>query len=106
MLEVEDVSAVATSVTKLEGKRYVGSSLTKSFDGAVVLHDATVTFEPGEIHSIIGENGAGKSTLVKILSGVYQPDSGTLALGGSDLSGSIRTVLSNAGSTSFRKSRR
>ncbi|MFZ0060004.1 MAG: sugar ABC transporter ATP-binding protein, partial [Acidimicrobiales bacterium] len=81
------VSAVATSVTKLEGKRYVGSSLTKSFDGAVVLHDATVTFEPGEIHSIIGENGAGKSTLVKILSGVYQPDSGTLALGGERLIG-------------------
>ena len=39
-------------------------------------------FRPGEIRAICGENGAGKSTLVKILTGVYQPDAGTLTVGG------------------------
>ncbi len=81
------VTEGVASPTKLQGVSYVGTSLTKSFDGAVVLNDATVTFEPGEIHSIVGENGAGKSTLVKILSGIYQPDSGTLVLGGERLIG-------------------
>ena len=46
-----------------------------------------MTFEPGEIHSVVGENGAGKSTLLKIMSGIYQPDSGELVLGEDRLSG-------------------
>jgi ABC-type sugar transport system ATPase subunit len=59
----------------------VGRSITKSFDGATVLRDVTITFEPGEIHTLVGENGAGKSTLVKILAGIYQADSAELLLG-------------------------
>lgn len=52
--------------------------ITKSFPGVMALDDVTVRIMPGEIHSIVGENGAGKSTLMKILSGVYQKDSGEI----------------------------
>lgn len=65
----------------------MGRSITKSFDGATVLRDVTVAFEPGEIHTLVGENGAGKSTLLKILAGIYQPDSGELLLGNDRLNG-------------------
>ncbi|HPO03355.1 MAG TPA: ATP-binding cassette domain-containing protein, partial [Treponemataceae bacterium] len=43
-----------------------------------------IVFHPGEIHALLGENGAGKSTLVHILSGLYQPTSGCVRIGGRD----------------------
>ena len=70
-----------------QGTRYVGRSITKSFDGATVLSQVSISFEAGEIHSVVGENGAGKSTLVKIMAGIYQPDSGELLLGQHRLAG-------------------
>ncbi len=69
------------------GLRYEGRNLEKSFDGARVLSRVTVSFAPGEVHTIAGENGAGKSTLLKIMAGIYQPDSGELWLGDERLSG-------------------
>ena len=56
--------------------------ITKRFPGVVALEDMSLDVRPGEFHAICGENGAGKSTLVNILSGVYQPDGGTLEIGG------------------------
>jgi len=55
---------------------------TKRFGAVHALVDASVTLYPGEAHALLGENGAGKSTLVKILAGVYQPDGGSLLVGG------------------------
>jgi ribose transport system ATP-binding protein/rhamnose transport system ATP-binding protein len=56
--------------------------LSKSFGPIAALKDISLDIGPGEIHGICGENGAGKSTLVKILTGVYRPDDGTVLVGG------------------------
>jgi ABC-type sugar transport system ATPase subunit len=57
-------------------------SITKRFPGVVALDDVSLEVRRGELHAICGENGAGKSTLMKILSGVYQPDAGSLEVHG------------------------
>ena len=64
------------------GADYETRGISKSFDDVAVLHDVTVHFHRGEIHSLIGENGAGKSTLLKILSGMIPADRGELVLDG------------------------
>jgi ABC-type sugar transport system ATPase subunit/ribose/xylose/arabinose/galactoside ABC-type transport system permease subunit len=57
--------------------------ITKTFSGATALSNIDLAIRPGEIHALLGQNGAGKSTLVKIMTGVYQPDSGDVLVGGS-----------------------
>ena len=52
--------------------------VSKSFAMTAALRDMSLAIHPGEIHAIVGENGAGKSTLIKIMTGVYQPDSGDI----------------------------
>ena len=61
-----------------EASRLVIEGMSRSFGETRALTSATLRLSPGEIHSLVGENGSGKSTLIKILSGVLQPDSGTL----------------------------
>lgn len=59
--------------------------LGKRYGQTVALSDATVTFQPGAIHTILGENGSGKSTMLKILSGVVAPSEGRVVLNGQDI---------------------
>ncbi len=56
--------------------------LSKRFGGVNALSDVSLSIDRGEIHALVGENGAGKSTLMKILAGIYQPDSGTVLIEG------------------------
>jgi ribose transport system ATP-binding protein len=56
--------------------------IDKSFPGVHALRGASLSVDAGEVHVLLGENGAGKSTLMKILSGQYQADAGTITLDG------------------------
>ena len=58
--------------------------ITISFPGVLALDQVDFTLRRGEVHSLMGENGAGKSTLIKALTGVYQIDSGTIAVDGEE----------------------
>ncbi|MDY0974855.1 sugar ABC transporter ATP-binding protein [Massilia sp. CFBP9012] len=58
------------------------SGIHKQFPGVKALSDAGLRLYPGEVHTLMGQNGAGKSTLIKVLTGVYQPERGSIVLDG------------------------
>ena len=60
--------------------------IRKSFPGVLVLDDVDFSVRYGEVHALMGENGAGKSTLIKILTGIYTSDSGTIEIDGKEVS--------------------
>jgi len=59
--------------------------ISKRFPGVIALDSVDLEVHQGEIVALAGENGAGKSTLMKILGGVYQPDSGRVRIDGNDV---------------------
>ncbi|MEP6781569.1 MAG: ABC transporter ATP-binding protein [Gemmatimonadaceae bacterium] len=61
--------------------------IAKSFGSVQANRDASLEVRVGEIHALVGENGAGKSTLMRILSGLYAPDAGTIEVLGKDVTG-------------------
>jgi rhamnose transport system ATP-binding protein len=56
--------------------------IEKTFPGVRALSGVSFDVRAGEVHALLGENGAGKSTLIKIVSGVYQPDLGSILIDG------------------------
>jgi branched-chain amino acid transport system ATP-binding protein len=61
--------------------------LHKSFGGVRAVRDVSYDIAKGSVFAIIGPNGAGKSTMLNLISGVYQPDAGTLRFGGVNMAG-------------------
>ncbi|WP_336801327.1 sugar ABC transporter ATP-binding protein [Kaistia sp. MMO-174] len=59
--------------------------LVKHFGATKALDSADLALRAGSVHALVGENGAGKSTLIKTLSGLYQPDAGTIRLDGANI---------------------
>lgn len=59
-------------------------NISKSFSGVKALDNVQFDLFSGEVHALMGENGAGKSTLMKILTGVYTRDSGTVVINGQE----------------------
>lgn len=59
--------------------------VNKSFGAVNALTDIELDVAAGEVVALVGDNGAGKSTLVKVLAGVHQPDSGTIAFAGDEV---------------------
>ena len=71
-------SELAEAMLEMQG-------IQKYFPGVHALNDCRFDLRAGEVHALIGENGAGKSTLMKILSGVYTKDGGTIRLDGREI---------------------
>jgi ribose transport system ATP-binding protein len=71
--------------------------ITKTFPGVQALDAVSFGCARGEIHALCGENGAGKSTLIKILGGVYRPDSGLIRLDGREVAFSHPIAARRAG---------
>lgn len=60
------------------------TNIHKRFAGVHALKGVDLAIKKGEIHSLAGENGCGKSTLIKVISGVYKPDGGTIEIDGTE----------------------
>jgi len=60
-------------------------NISKDFDGVSALSDVSLSLQPGQVHGLIGPNGSGKTTLLNLLSGYYQPTTGSILHGGLEL---------------------
>ena len=61
------------------------ADVRKEFPGVLALDNVQFRLRRGSVHALMGENGAGKSTLMKIIAGIYTPDSGTFKFRGKDI---------------------
>ena len=57
-------------------------NVTKTFGSFTALNDLSMTVPKGAVYGLVGPNGAGKSTAIRLLTGVYRPDGGSITLEG------------------------
>ena len=77
------------------------NNISKAFPGVQALKNVNFNLAKGEIHALMGENGAGKSTLIKILTGIYQKDSGEILLDGKTIAPASSSEAQQLGITSI-----
>ena len=80
---VSDIQTAPEKVKASDGPLLEALSISKFFGPVQALRDVDFQVRTGEVMALVGENGAGKSTLVKILTGLYAPDSGSIQIAGS-----------------------
>ncbi|MFL4468456.1 sugar ABC transporter ATP-binding protein [Tateyamaria armeniaca] len=78
-------------------------AITKTFPGVKALDQVRLDLYPGQVTALVGENGAGKSTTVKILTGIYQPDGGTIRINGDPIILNTPDDASAAGITAIHQ---
>jgi ABC-type branched-subunit amino acid transport system ATPase component len=71
--------------------------VSKRFGGLVAVEDATLAVREGTIHAVIGPNGAGKTTLFNLITGLIEPDGGSITLAGEDITGTAPWRLVKSG---------
>jgi len=77
--------------------------ITKTFPGVKALDEVKLDLYPGQVTALVGENGAGKSTTVKILTGIYQPNGGTIRIDGDPISFATPNDAAKAGITAIHQ---
>ena len=85
-----------TPVLRLRG-------ISKSFPGVKALSGVQLDLYPGQVTALIGENGAGKSTIVKVLTGIYQPEEGTIEIDGRETRLASADAAARAGVTAIHQ---
>ena len=78
-------------------------AITKTFPGVTALDQVKLDLYPGQVTALVGENGAGKSTTVKILTGIYQPNGGTIRVNGDAIKLNTPNDASDAGITAIHQ---
>ena len=77
--------------------------ISKSFPGVKALSDVQLDLYPGQVTALIGENGAGKSTIVKVLTGIYQPEEGSISVAGQPVQFGSAEDAARAGVTAIHQ---
>src|SRR5487761_2000948 len=72
-------------------------TVSKHFEGIRAVTDASLTVDAGEIHALIGPNGAGKTTMFNLISGLYEPNRGTVRLYDHEIQGLTPFQICNKG---------
>ena len=94
---------MSTETPGLDTAALALDGITKTFPGVRALSDVSLALYPGQVTALVGENGAGKSTVVKILTGIYQPDSGAVLLDGQAVTFPTAEAAGKAGVTAIHQ---
>ena len=86
-MSAEPQNVVAPIERVVEGVSLRTEQLTAGYDGSPVIHDVSISVDPGQVVSIVGPNGSGKSTMLKSLVGILKLSGGKILLGADDVTG-------------------